>query len=161
MTKRMRTVLRVGFTLIELLLVIGIVAVLASIVIVAINPQRQLESAREGKRNAESVAIRNAINQFYLDHQRLPGDKTWESTEEDANDICAPGVTDASCINIEGDLVPTYMAAIPTDPSETNPLLSGYAGYQTTSGTAFLVAGVRIVIFSRHAADASSVSSGY
>lgn len=150
------SVLRLGFTLIELLLVIGIIAILASIVIIAVNPQNQLSSAKQAKRNNESAAIQNSINQYYLDNGGFPGDKTWGTTKATSTDICAPGVTDASCINIENDLVPTYIAAIPVDPLETDPNLSGYAGYETTSGTAFLVAGLRIVIFSNY-----QVSSGY
>lgn len=147
-----------AFTLIELLLVIGIIAVLASIVIVAVNPQQQLLSARDAERNSEANTVQNAINQYYLDNESFPGDKTWTTTRANALDICAPGVTDASCINIEDDLVPTYLAAIPVDSAESDPLLSGYAGYQTTTDGAFLVAGLRILVFAK---NLGSVQSGY
>ena len=145
-----------GFTLIELLLVVGIIGILSSIVIVAINPNRQLEQSRNAKRDAYVLAIRNATNQFYLDNQTYPGDKTWPTTEGTAIDICAPGITHATCMNLENDLVPTYIAAIPTDSTETNANFSGFAGYRTSNGNAFLLSGVRFVFLSRH-----YVSLGY
>lgn len=52
-----------GFTLIELLLVIGIVAILASIVIVAINPTRQLAQARNAQRHSDVRTILDAVRQ--------------------------------------------------------------------------------------------------
>ena len=48
--------IKAGFTLIELLLVIGIIATLASIVILAINPQKQLAAATDaGVGEAEKI----------------------------------------------------------------------------------------------------------
>lgn len=50
-----------GFTLIELLLVIGIIAILAGIVIVAINPTEALAKVRDGKRQSELATLLKAI----------------------------------------------------------------------------------------------------
>src|SRR3989344_1948477 len=56
-----------GFTLIEILVVIGIIAILAAIVIIAINPARQFAQARNTQREANVNTILNAIGQKIAD----------------------------------------------------------------------------------------------
>jgi prepilin-type N-terminal cleavage/methylation domain-containing protein len=59
---------RSGFTLIELLLVVGIIGILVSIVILSINPARQLAQARDRQRGSDINAILNAIYQYSIDN---------------------------------------------------------------------------------------------
>ncbi|MFA5386686.1 MAG: type II secretion system protein [Candidatus Paceibacterota bacterium] len=56
-----------GFTLIELLIVIGILAVLAGIVVVALNPAELLKQARDSKRMADLGGLTSAINLYLTD----------------------------------------------------------------------------------------------
>ena len=102
--------LRRGFTLIEVLVVIGILAILAGVVLVAINPNRQFQQARDSQRVSNTAAILNAVGQYMVDHKgELPGGI--DTTKKDISNTGA---------NICKDLVPTYLPALPSDPKSTH-----------------------------------------
>jgi prepilin-type N-terminal cleavage/methylation domain-containing protein len=62
-----------GITLIELLLAIGIIAILVSIVLIAINPGTHLSVVRDAQRREEVELIVSAILQYAVDHEgKLP-----------------------------------------------------------------------------------------
>lgn len=121
---------RPAFTLIELLLVIGIIAILASIVIIAINPNKQLGSARDTQRRSDVGTILNAITQYMIDHNgSLPAGIPTGT----AKAICATGA--ASCNNgvSLADLTNsgTYLVKIPVDPQVESGTGTNYTILQT------------------------------
>jgi len=105
--------MRRGFTLIELLLVIGIIAILASIVIVAINPTKQLGDARNAQRRSDVNTILNAVYQYAIDNNgTIPTDIALTTKQ-----ICRTGAVSCSGgVNL-GVLTGSYLVSIPRDPS--------------------------------------------
>jgi prepilin-type N-terminal cleavage/methylation domain-containing protein len=98
-----------GFTLLEILLVIAAIGILAAIVLVAINPNRQIEAARQAKRRSDINTITKAIQQYSIDNNgQYP-----EGIETGAKPICQTGNTPTGCIDLSSFLIPTYIAAIP------------------------------------------------
>ena len=53
-----------GFTLIELLVVIGILAILLAITLIAINPNKHFEDARNAQRQSNVSSILDAIYEY-------------------------------------------------------------------------------------------------
>ena len=128
-----------GFTLIELLIVIGIIGILASVVIVAINPSSQLTNARDAKRLVYAKELRNAAFNYIVDAGGYPGDKSIPTGSGNKLHICQEGVTDGSCINWD-DLAGEFIKEIPVDDLQTGSTISGYSTY--------LGPGARIVVVS-------------
>ena len=135
-----------GFTLIELLVVIGIIAILAAIVIIAVNPGRQFQQARDAQRWSDVNALLNAIHQYAVDNNGdIPGIDAVTGTVEivgtgDAaacpSTTCAGYTTVAGCLNLDSALagaVQTYLTAIPTDPSTGSAAKTDY--YVNLTGT--------------------------
>ena len=107
-----------GFTLIEILLVVAAIAILAGIVIVAINPGKQLGDTRNTQRRSDVNALLSASSQYALDNNGvLPASITTTPTE-----VCAftgagncTGRADLGVLTTNGK----YIMAIPRDPQAT------------------------------------------
>ncbi len=113
-----------GFTLIEILIVIGIIAILAAIVIVAINPAKQFAQARNTQREAGVNSILNAIGQRMADNKGVfngtfgAGAYTCDvlPAASATTTILNAGVAASGQISL-ACLTPTYIAALPVDPA--------------------------------------------
>ncbi len=128
---------RQGFTLIELLLVIGIIAILAAIVIVAINPTKQLGDARNAQRRSDVNTILNAVYQYALDNNgNLPSAITTTATE-----ICRSGVnvTCTGLINLN-TLTGSYVVALPADPQAATATSTKYTILKNSTTSRLTVA---------------------
>ncbi len=146
-----------GFTLIELIVVIGIIAILAAIVLVAVNPNLQFSNARQTQRSNDVTQILNAVGQKLSDNQGNLTGVLGTMTAGSDYLICAEAATTGDCpadaagsiiagstpttayvgiINLgatgdPGDqLVTTYIAALPKDPK-----ISAYP----THGTGYVI----------------------
>ena len=105
-----------GFTLIEVLVVMGIIAVLSTVVLVAINPARQFAQSRDTERTSNVTALLNAIGQRAVDNRGI-----FETG-------CAAGQIPATTTEIKSSggfdlypcIVPVYMALLPVDPKVGN-----------------------------------------
>ncbi len=99
--------------MIELLVVIGIIAVLAAVVIIAINPARQFAQARNTQRWSNVNAILNGVSQRVADNKGIFEIGCLVGAIPPTSTIMksAGGYDIAPC------LVPIYISILPFDPT--------------------------------------------
>lgn len=120
-----------GFTLLEILLVVAAIGILAGIVILAINPNKQLGETRNAQRQNDVTTILNAVYQYALDNDgSLP-----TSIDTSAGEICKTDA--ASCTGLIDLSVLTdaeeYLTSMPTDPTGSSTNGAGYEILRTAN----------------------------
>ena len=125
-----------GFTLVEVLLVIGIISVLASVVIIAINPARQMAQARNTQRWSNVNTILNAVQQYAVANKgSLPGNISSSTLTEICN-TGTGGVASTSCGALTNLWQVTenevFLVGFPSDPSCPDGCGANGVGYKIT-----------------------------
>jgi len=128
-----------GFTLIEILLAVAIIAILAGIVILAVNPQKQLRDANVAQRKADVDTILNAVYQYAVDNKGLMPGANIPTAPTAAMEVCTSAIS-VTCTGANlADLslliaTQTYLTAIPIDPAGNSSNGGGYTIQKTTNG---------------------------
>lgn len=136
-----------GFTMIELLVVMGIIAVLAAVVIIALNPAKHFAQARNTQRTSNVTAILDALGQNIADHK---GVLTCTSVDPTLPTV-ATTIKSTGGYNIAGCLVPEYISALPIDPSAPGAHFTSLNDYDTGYQVMRDAATNRIIVSAPHA----------
>lgn len=135
-----------GFTLIEVLLVVAMLAILAGIVILAINPIKQLGDTRNAQRRLDVRTILDATYEYFIDTGSLPGSITTTTTE-----ICKTGATCTGLIDLSVlTNSQTFVVSIPYDPNGSSTNGTGYTISKTANN--------RVTVNAPHAEDGATIS---
>ena len=131
-----------GFTLIELLIVIAIIAILAAVVFVALDPLTRFQDARDSSRWSDVTALLSAIKIDQVDNKGL---YLWAITNTVAGteymisstttsfgcnltcDVTIAATDD--CVNLQGFVDEGYVGSLPVSPSGVGNWSSIYTGY--------------------------------
>ncbi|HNX10942.1 MAG TPA: type II secretion system protein [bacterium] len=136
-----------GFTLLEVLLVVAIIAILAGIVILALNPSKQLADSRNAQRRADVNTILNAVYQYAIDSNgTIPAAITTSSTEICKTSSTCTGLIDLSVLTASEK----FLTSIPTDPTGATTNGTGYRISKSANG--------RVTITAPSAEDSATIS---
>lgn len=126
-----------GFTLLEILLVVALISILAGIVILAINPNKQFGDTRNAQRRVDVNTILNAVYQYSIDNNgSLPSSVTTTQTA-----ICKTGGTCTGFIDLA--VLTTnekYLVSMPYDPSSSTTNSTAYEIKKSANGRVTVVA---------------------
>ncbi|MCB9803023.1 hypothetical protein H6761_03350 [Candidatus Nomurabacteria bacterium] len=132
----------------ELIIVIALIALLAAITFVAIDPARRIGESRNSRRYSEALNIKKALEKYTVDNITLPS--TITALTDNTNYMIAAvgdsagGTVTCTALGAEitkvdiadgVDLVPTYLPTMPVDPTESAPYTNGTGYYFSKVGS--------------------------
>ena len=132
-----------GFTLIELLIVIGILAILATTVVLVLNPAQLLAQARDSQRMSDLSSVKSAIGLYLATatsstigaaSRSTVAAGCWFTT---CSATCTPNTSTAVNgtgwvnVNLTGTTGGSSLSALPLDPSPTATYQYAYKGEDT------------------------------
>lgn len=130
-----------GFTLLEILLVVAALAILAGIVILALNPGKQLADTKNAQRSVDVNTLLNAVYQEALDNDgtvnaNIADCDTTCTAPTATEEICRTDVDPPDCTDLIdlSSLVSDYITDITTDPVEVSTYGAGYHICKETTG---------------------------
>lgn len=129
--------------MIELLIVIAIIAILAAVVFVALDPATRFADARDARRASDAVELIHAVKIDQVDNggsymTEIDGltntDVYMIGTDvagcDDQNAVCDTAVTsDTHCVDLGALVTDGYMGAIPISPDGDGTWDEGVTGY--------------------------------
>ncbi len=110
-----------GFTLIELLVVIAIIAILATLVFVALDPATRFRDSREARRWNDVNSILTAVHQCMVDSGGFLAECGLDGVVDEQ-----PIGTAEGNLNLHTYLAP-YLHSMPVDPQQGSPENTGYS----------------------------------
>ncbi len=134
-----------GFSLVELLMAMAIVGILAGVVVVAINPTKQMADARNTQRKFDVNSILNAFGQYSVDSggffqpRKVDGVTLLSkcAVESTPKKLCKPTTPHGTAAGMCGDpdvqcvfsrhLTGAYIAGVPHDPWDAEDSVSDQA----------------------------------
>jgi prepilin-type N-terminal cleavage/methylation domain-containing protein len=138
-----------GFTLIELLIVIGIIAIIASVVFVSLDPLTRFADARDANRWRDAMAILDAIKIDQVDNgggysatvyamttttPYMIGNSTFNTCN-----TCKATSTDIECVDLAEYVSQGYLPKVPHDPQTGSDSKTDY--FATKMGNGSVVIG--------------------
>lgn len=147
--------LKKGFTLIELLIVIAIIAILAAVVFVALDPLTRFQDSRDSVRWQETSELMSAIKVNQIDNggyyiteiadltagevYMISGDNTTTGCNAQ-NALCDVDVEDSNnCVDLSGLVDAGYLGRIPVSPNGEGVWTEAITGYTLMASTTGII----------------------